>query len=107
MILQNVFLFSCPKLHFTTQAPILTTLRKRPFENIVGKGDNAHNQNFLLFPSPDNGRINGPVNNLCNFSHPSGYRLLKTPTLYLQQNSLLVQIESICRQQNREKNSNF
>ena len=26
------------------------TLRKKPFENIVGKGENAGNQHFLLFP---------------------------------------------------------
>ena len=26
------------------------TLRKQPFENIVGKGENAGNQHFLLFP---------------------------------------------------------
>ena len=29
---------------------IITTLDKRPFENIVGRGENAGNQNFLLFP---------------------------------------------------------
>ena len=26
------------------------TLTKKPFENIVGKGENAGNQHFLLFP---------------------------------------------------------
>ena len=26
------------------------TLRKKPFENIVGQGENADNQHFLLFP---------------------------------------------------------
>ena len=26
------------------------TLRKRPFENIVGKGDNVGNQDFRIFP---------------------------------------------------------
>ena len=26
------------------------TLRKRPFENIEGKGENAGNQHFLLYP---------------------------------------------------------
>ena len=35
---------------FTTQRRLLTTLRKRPFENIVGKEENAGNQYFLLFP---------------------------------------------------------
>ena len=29
---------------------LLTTLRKKPFENIVGKGENAGNQHFLFFP---------------------------------------------------------
>ena len=29
---------------------ILMTLRKKPFENNVGKGKNAGNQHFLLFP---------------------------------------------------------
>ena len=28
----------------------LTTLYKKPFENIVGKEENAGNQHFLLFP---------------------------------------------------------
>ena len=35
---------------FTTQSPLLTTLRKKPFENIMGKGANAGNQHLLLFP---------------------------------------------------------
>ena len=35
---------------FTTQSRLLTTLYKKPFENIVGKGENAGNQHFLLFP---------------------------------------------------------
>ena len=32
---------------FTTQSQLLTTLYKKPFENIMGKGENLH---FLLFP---------------------------------------------------------
>ena len=35
---------------FIKQARLPTTLRKKPFENIVGKGENAGNQHFLLFP---------------------------------------------------------
>ena len=35
---------------FTTQPRLLMTLGKKPFENIVGKGENAGNQHFLLFP---------------------------------------------------------
>ena len=34
---------------FTTQFQHLTTLYRKPFENIVGKGENAGNQHFLLF----------------------------------------------------------
>ena len=33
----------------TTQFRPLTTFKKEPFENIVGKGDNAGNQHFLYF----------------------------------------------------------
>ena len=33
----------------TTQSRLLTTLEKKPFENIVGKGENACNKHFLLF----------------------------------------------------------
>ena len=35
---------------FTTQLRLLTTLSKEVFENILGKGENAGNQHFLLFP---------------------------------------------------------
>ena len=31
------------------QSPVLMAPRKRPFENIVGKGENAGNQHFHLF----------------------------------------------------------
>ena len=30
--------------------PDFTTLRSKPYENIVGKGQNAGDHNFLLFP---------------------------------------------------------
>ena len=36
---------------FPKQSRLLTTLRKKPFKNIVGKGENAGNQHFLLFPA--------------------------------------------------------
>ena len=36
-------------LTITKQSLLLSTLRKNPFENIVGKGENAGNQHFLLF----------------------------------------------------------
>ena len=35
---------------FTTQSQLSTTLRKRPFENFTGKGENAGNQHFTLIP---------------------------------------------------------
>ena len=35
---------------FTTQSQLSTTLCKKPFENIVGKEENAGNPHFLLFP---------------------------------------------------------
>ena len=37
---------------FTTlpNSRVLTTLKEKGFENIVGKGENAGNQHFLLFP---------------------------------------------------------
>ena len=37
------------KLPCNTQSSILITLRNKAFENIVGKGENAGNQRFLLF----------------------------------------------------------
>ena len=45
----KVILFCYSKL-FTTQSPLLMTLYKKPYENIVGKVENAGNQPFLLFP---------------------------------------------------------
>ena len=33
----------------TTQSGLLMTLKKKAFKNIVGKGENASNQHFLLF----------------------------------------------------------
>ena len=41
--------FSRGRYLFTTQSRLLMTLRKTPFENIVGIGENAGNQHFLLF----------------------------------------------------------
>ena len=35
---------------FTKQSRLLTTLSYKPFENIMGKGENAGNQHFLPFP---------------------------------------------------------
>ena len=36
-------------LPFTTQAQLLTSLKKKVLENTVEKGENAGNQHFLLF----------------------------------------------------------
>ena len=40
------------KMHefFNIQSRVLTTLRKKSFENTVGKGENNGNEHFLLFP---------------------------------------------------------
>ena len=35
---------------FTTQSRFLATLKMKPSENMVGKGENAGNQHFLVFP---------------------------------------------------------
>ena len=48
--LKPFFYSVCSIQPFTTQSPLLMTLAKKPFENIVGKGENAGNQHFLLFP---------------------------------------------------------
>ena len=37
---------------FTKPHQLLTTLKQKSFENIMGKGENAGNQHFLLLPSP-------------------------------------------------------
>ena len=34
---------------FTTQSKVQTNVKKNPFENIVGKGENARNQIFFPF----------------------------------------------------------
>ena len=39
---------------FTTQSRLLTTLNERPYENIVGKGENAGNQHFPMFSTLSN-----------------------------------------------------
>ena len=39
--------FDC--LYYTTQSSLLKSPRRKAFENIVGKGENAGNQHFLLF----------------------------------------------------------
>ena len=36
------------QVYITTQSWLLAS--QKPFENIVGKGENAGNQHFLLFP---------------------------------------------------------
>ena len=38
-------------LHFTKQSRLLTTLKRKALENTMGKGENAGNQHFLLFPT--------------------------------------------------------
>ena len=36
--------------HFLKQALVFTCLQYKSFENTVGKGEIAHNEQFLLFP---------------------------------------------------------
>ena len=57
-ILQVENLFSAKHTHcnislsfkpLTIYSPLLTTLKKKPLANIVGKGENAGKQHFLLF----------------------------------------------------------
>ena len=38
------------RFNSTTQYQLLKTLKNKAFENILGKGENASNQYFLLFP---------------------------------------------------------
>ena len=45
-----MYMNKTPALLFTTQSGLSMTLKKSHFENIVGKGENAGNQHFLLFP---------------------------------------------------------
>ena len=53
-LLLGIFSFSqevlCPLSLYHT-IPTFTTMRKKPLENIVGKGENAGSQHFLLFPT--------------------------------------------------------
>ena len=51
---------------FTTQSRLLTTLNYRNFENTVGKGENAGNQHFLLFP-----QCFLPFSNQISIFHPN------------------------------------
>ena len=60
------------------------TLEKNPFENIVGKGENADNQHFLLFPQ--------------HFLSSEGKPL--SLTHYQMTHFRLFQTERVCRQQN-------
>ena len=46
----DILLETALTLYHTIPTFTLTTLWKKPFENIVGKGENAGNQHFLLFP---------------------------------------------------------
>ena len=50
-VFRRLFLLKVEKSQvcLTPHNPDLTTMRKKPSENIVGKGENASNQHFLLF----------------------------------------------------------
>ena len=46
----SIFTCTADTLTYLPQYPLLTTLIKKAFKNIVEKGENAGNQHFLLFP---------------------------------------------------------
>ena len=48
MAFHDFFLFQKSHPYFTI--PTFNDLREKPSENVVGKGENAGNQHFLLFP---------------------------------------------------------
>ena len=48
-IVFRVFLLCPGHQPFTTQSQLSTTLKKKPFENIMGEGENTDDQHFLLF----------------------------------------------------------
>ena len=60
------------RVNFTTQSRLLMTLWKNPFENIVGKGENAGNQHFLLFPTMFSTLSFREIIILAKFKLPSG-----------------------------------
>ena len=47
----NIYFVVCKCFEFTTQSRLLATLKNQPFKNILGKGENAGNQHFLLLPN--------------------------------------------------------
>ena len=48
----RTYFWAGPNLnHFTIQSQLLTSPIVKPFENIMGKGENAGDQHFLLFPT--------------------------------------------------------
>ena len=47
-LFKSALYWGCLSLYHTI--PLLMTLRRKAFENIVGKGENADNEHFLLFP---------------------------------------------------------
>ena len=48
-LVKNIFIYTC-HCCINSVLTVLMTLKKKPFENIVGKGENAGNQHFLFFP---------------------------------------------------------
>ena len=49
LLSQSMFPMPSSEL-LTSQSRLLTTLKKNALENTEGKGENADNQHFLLFP---------------------------------------------------------
>ena len=62
----------------TTQSRVLTTMKKRAFENLVGKGENAGYQHFLLFSQ---GFLHCQTITTVNLSSANGFNLDKSTIL--------------------------
>ena len=69
------------EIHLTLYHTI-PTLGKKPFENIVGKAENAGNQHFLLFPFSTHLKTN------CNFS--VAFNLSSAHAFNLDQSKILL-----------------
>ena len=82
-----------------TQSPLLTTLKKKPFENIVGRGEDAGDQHFLLFPQCFQPYQRQKSSKYLYFVVCKCFFLKLNFTKRL--NFRLVQTESICRPRNK------
>ena len=89
--------------------PLLTTLRKKPFKSIVGKGENAGKQHFLLFPQcflsvPKQclilkSHLICSLQSLSNWTSLKFFAWLRVLTISQTTNFRLFQSEGVCRRQ--------